>query len=201
MLDAKWLDNKRQHQNKTVYVQNVTLKGLKEILREELLLDFNPMITVPNTITDDGTYIDELTETGKLEVHIRRIGQESWDHTTFDATPAPKQMMAIAMGDSTTRTYTVEVGPDTTVADMATMIYADYPELKGRVLEDKTGLQYNLAEMAENIVPASGLASLRVSPTLEYSPEELARAVGFAAAMKSTSYNELLNGPYSSFKP
>ena len=201
MIDAKWLDNKRQPQNKCVFVPHITLEKLKDVLREELLLNFNPMITVPGEVADESTYVDELTETGKLEVHIRRIGQESWDNTTFDTTPAPIQMTAIAMGDSTTRTYTVEVGPDTTVADIASMVYEDFPELKGRVFEDKIGLPYNLAELAKNIVPASGLANLRVNPMLEYSPEELARAVGFAAAIKSTTMDELLNGSYASFKP
>ena len=63
--------------------------------------------------------LDEMTETGKLEVHIRRIGQESWDNTTFDTTPAPKQISAVVTGTRHTRTITMEVGPDSTVADFA----------------------------------------------------------------------------------
>jgi hypothetical protein len=202
MIDAFWLDNNRQPQNKCVYVEaNMSIGKLKDILREELILDFNPMITVPGEFTDDGAQIDELTDSGKLVAHIRRIGQGEWDNTTFENSPAPRQIMSIVAGTDTTRTYTVEVGPNTIVADVAKMIYEDFPEHKRKMIEDVIGLPYELTEMAEHIVPASGLINVRVSPTLEYTQDKLDAAVTFAAAMQSTTVEALLHGSYSSFRP
>jgi hypothetical protein len=201
-IDVKWLDDKRTPQNKRVYVEaSATTDKLKDILREELLLDFNPIITVPNVHTDGAEHLDEITETGTLEVLIRRIGQESWDNTTFDTIPIPGQITAVVLGDSITRTLTMEIGPDSMVADFANMVYENFPEHKGKMMEDRIGLPYRLTEMATTVVPASGLLSMRISPTLEYSPEHVARAVGFIAAMRSTTAEELLNGPFSSFRP
>jgi hypothetical protein len=180
---------------------DTTINKLRDILKEELLINFEPMITVPGTVTDDDARIVDLTESGRLEVHLRRIGQESWDNTTYNITPTPKQIMAIVIGDNTTRTYSMEVGPDSLVADMAQMIYEDFPEHKGKMLEDGLGLPYELSEKAEFIVPASGTISVRVSPTLEYSPEQLSTAVTIAAVMRSTTVEELRSGSFSSFFP
>jgi hypothetical protein len=109
--------------------------------------------------------------------------------------------MSIVAGTDTTRTYTVEVGPNTIVADIAKMIYEDFPEHKRKMIEDVIGLPYELTEMAEHIVPASGLINVRVSPTLEYTQDKLDAAVTFAAAMQSTTIEALLHGSYSSFRP
>jgi hypothetical protein len=202
MIDARWLDDNRQPQNKSTFVEaDVTINKLRDILKEELLINFEPMITVPGAVTDDDARIDDLTESGKIEIHLHRIGQESWDNTTFNITPMPKQIMAIVIGDNTTRTITMEVGPDSLVADMAQLIYEDFPEHKGKMLEDKLGLPYELSEKAEVIVPASGTISVRVSPTLEYSPEQLRAAVTLAAVMRSTTVEELQSGSFSSFFP
>ena len=202
MLDVKWLDDKRQPQNKCVFVPlQGTVSELRDVVMEELLLNFEPMINIPGQILDGTKFIDELTESGKLEVHLRRIGQESWDHTEFNTTPPTKQIVALVMGDTETRTLTMEVGPTTTVADFANWVYKDFPEHKGKVLEDTIGLGYELAEMAEHIVPASGMVRIKISQTLEYSPEKLAAAVNFVAVMRSTTADALLTDAFSSFCP
>jgi hypothetical protein len=80
------------------------------------------------------------------------------------------------------------------------MIYKDFPEHKGKVLEDLIGLPYELSDLAERQVPASGLLTMRVSPTLEYTQAQIDAAITAAAAIRSTTVEELLNGPFLSLK-
>jgi hypothetical protein len=201
MIDASWLDNERERQNKCVYVEaSKSLDQLRDILKDELLLTFNPIINIPNEITHGGLHLDEMTESGRLVVHLRRVGQETWEDTTYDTTPDPKQITAVVMGDTATQTYTMELDSTSLVVDFAIMIYKDFPEHKGKVLEDLIGLPYELSDLAERQVPASGLLTMRVSPTLEYTQAQIDAAITAAAAIRSTTVEELLNGPFLSLK-
>ena len=203
LVGAKWLDNRREPQDKFAFIdKNLTVADLKDVLLEELLLDFTPSILVPGVECDETETLAELSGlSSKLDVLLYRIGQQTWDDVNFEVLLHPKEIMTVAKDSTHSTTLTMEVTKENTVADFANQVYTAFPELKGRILEDSLGLPYQLSEMADRVVPASGVLRVVISPTLEYSASELSAAVNFVACMRSTTKEELLVDEFKSFAP
>ena len=202
IVDVKWLDQNREPQNKITFVdKEIQLDHLDEVLKEDLLLDFTFTIQTP-TLVDDSTELKDIVNSaGKLEVQLRRVGQETWDNPRFEATTAPREIFALATYEGGSKNISMEVTPENTVADFVNYIYSEVPQTKGRILEDTIGLPYELTDPLAYIVPASGILLTRLNAVQQYTPEQMEFAVQTLAALRSTTAEELLNNEFASFLP
>ena len=88
LIDTFWLDAQKQQQNKSTFVdKNTKISELRDILREDLLIDFECIVRIQGPEADSETAISSLPNlAGKLSVSLCRIGQENWDNPAFTNT-------------------------------------------------------------------------------------------------------------------
>ena len=203
MVKANWLDNTRTPQSKLTYIdKNTTVADLREKLKDDFLLNFNFTINAGTTLLADTDCISQYERTdGKLVAYISRIGQFSWDSTLFTPSVQPKEVVASVTINSNTTEVTMEATDENTMADFAHKVYTLVPEVKGKMLEDRLGLPYQLTDRLEHIVPVSGMLNIRINQVQEYSPDELQNALQTIAIMKETTVANLLAGPLSTLTP
>src|SRR5437879_11175169 len=85
------------------------------------------------------------------------------------------------------------------VADFAQFIYSAHPELRGRVLEDSTGLPYQLTDMLHNVIPASGLLHVRINTVQQYTDEQISIVLQTIAIERESSPSALVENDYNTF--
>src|SRR5437660_350478 len=126
MIDAFWLDARKQQQNKSTFVdKNTEISGLRDILREDLFIDFECIVRIQGPEADSSSTIGSLPNlAGKLSISLCRIGQENWDNPAFTNTPIDKEIMSIVRAENKeSQTFSMNAIDDATVMDFLHTIY------------------------------------------------------------------------------
>src|SRR5438128_8183018 len=203
MVEANWLDNTCTPQSKLTYIaKDTTVADLREKLKDDLFINFDFTINAGTTLLADTDAISQYERTnGKLVVYICRIGQLTWDTTSFTPSVQPKEVVANVTMDVNTTQVTMEATDENTMADFAHKVYSLIPEAKGKMLEDHLGLPYQLTDKLEHTVPVNGMMLIRVNQVQEYSADELHTALQTIAITRETTVATLLAGPLSTLTP
>src|SRR5580765_414299 len=202
LIDTFWLDARKQQQNKSTFVdKNTKIAELRDILREDLFIDFECIVRIQGPEADSDTAIGTLPNlAGKLSVSLCRIGQENWNNPAFENTLIDKEIMAIVRtGDSGATTFTMSAIDDATIMDFLHTIYTADATTRYRVLEDHLGLPYQLTDKLVDIVPASGTLSAHLNTIQEYTVEQINTALQTIAIQRQTTSETLVAHSLTSF--
>src|SRR5438128_32840 len=200
-VDTYWTDAANEAQNKITYLdRNITFTSLEPYLAEEFLLDFEFLAEIEGqSIKGDETLGSLARDGGELKICLRRVGQETWYNSSFTNVIKPKEISVMADTNSGMKHITMTAGKQSRVADFAQLLYSTHPELRGRVLEDATGLPYQLTDMLNNIIPASGFLHIRINLVQQYTDEQVSIVLQTIAIERETSSSALVENDYDTF--
>src|SRR5580765_1977071 len=201
LIDTFWIDAQKQKQNKSTFVdKNTKIAELRDILREDLFIDFECIVRIQGPEADSDTAIGSLPDlAGKLSVSLCRIGQENWDNPAFTNTPVEKEIMSIVRTENDSQTFSMNAIDDATVMDFLNTIYTTDASTRYRVLEDHLGLPYQLTDKLVDIVPASGILSAHLNTVQEYTVEQINTALQTIAIQRQTTSETLVAHSLTSF--